>query len=246
MKQILTIFSFFLFTALSFGQAPEYDDLKVLYADGNYPKLVKAAERYTLKDATKKHILPYIWLSKGLYKISLSGTDDDNFKNAYKDAIKHLGKGMKYDIKYNDGATIAEELEYINLFQASLFEVINNELSSGSFKRGKGWAIKYIKVTQNSIGAKYVLGACAYYDGDKPGARTKWQEADKQLKEIESLDGWSEADRNMLKYGVLYSAAALKKSRQGDKAKALVGKVAQWFESDEDWQELYDSIVNGI
>ena len=48
----------------------------------------------------------------------------------------------------------------------------------------------------------------------------------------------------MLKLGVLYSAEGLKKSRQESKAKALLGKVGQWFEDDDDWQTRYDEIVN--
>ena len=106
MKHILTILSVLFVTSLSFGQPPTYDDLKILYADANYEKLAKVAENYTLKDKTKKDVLPYIWLSKGLYKISLSGTDNEKFKNAYKAAIKHLSKGIKYDLKYNEGSTL--------------------------------------------------------------------------------------------------------------------------------------------
>ena len=88
------------------------------------------------------------------------------------------------------------------------------------------------------------MGACKYEAGDKSSAREYWKTAEKELGEIESIENWSQADKNMLKYGVLHSAGALKRSRQDDKAKVLVGKVAQWFEEDMDWEELYDEIVN--
>lgn len=246
MKQVLTIFSFLALTAFSYAQPPEYKDLRILFADKNYTKLVKEAEKYTLKDKTKKDILPYIWMAKGLDKISLSGTDDPEFKNAFKNGIKYLGKGMKYDIKYNAGATIEEEREFIDGFQMGVFERVNNELTSGSYKRAFGWAIKYQKVTQNVIGTKYMQGACKYFDGDKPSARELWKQCDALLKDIEGIENWSEADQKFLKMGVLYSAAALKKGRQDDKAKMLVGKVAQWYENDPDWQSDYDAIVNGV
>ncbi len=238
--------TFFMLTLFANAQPPEYKDLRILYADKNYEKLIKVAEKYTLKDKTKKDILPYIWMAKGLYKISLSGTDNPEFKNAYKDAIKYLGKGIKYDIKYNDGMTAMDEKEFIDMFQLTLFETINNELAAGSFKRGKGWAIKYQKVTTNLVGCKYMIGACMYLDGDKPSARENWREAENMLKEIESIENWSEGDKKVLKYGVLYSAAALKKTRQEEKAKQLLGKVAQWFENDPDWQTDYDDIVNNV
>jgi hypothetical protein len=202
------------------------------------------AENYTVKDKTKKDILPYIWLSKGLYKISLSGTDNEKFKNAYKEAIKYLSKGIKYDLKYNEGSTIEEEREFVDEFQLSLQEIIENEVSSGGFKKAYGWTIKYNKITLNPVGAKFMMGACKHEDQDKPSARTLWQEAQKMMDELESMDGWSEADKNMMMLGILYSANAMKKSRQEEKARALLGKASQWFEEDEVWKEKYDEIVN--
>jgi hypothetical protein len=244
MKHILTVLSLLFITSLTFAQSPNYDDLKILYADANYEKLVKVAEKYTLSDKTKKEGAPYIWMSKGLYKISLSGTDNPDYKNAYKDGIKYLAKGMKNDLRYNDGAVVAEEKEFIDKLQLSLFETIENEISSGNFKKGYGWAINYQKITTNEAGIKYMMGACKHEDQDKPTARTLWQEGQKLMDAITSLDDWSEADRKMLKSGLLYSAAAMKKSRQIDQAKTLLGKAAQWFEEDADWQERYDEIVN--
>ena len=244
MKNLLAIFCIVFTATLTYAQPPKYDDLKVLYADANYEKLAKVASGYTEKDKTKKDILPYIWLSKGLYKISLSGTPDEKFKNAYKDAIKYLKKGLKYDLKYNEGATFEEHREFLDLFQASLVEVIDNEVSAGNYRKAYGWVIKYSQITTNVVGAKYMMGACKFQDQDKPSARTLWQEGSTLLEEVQSIEGWSQADKDMLKLGVLHSAAAMKKGRQEDKARALVNKVAQWFENDDSWQERYDEIVN--
>ncbi len=247
MKHLVAIFSFLLLSITVNAQNREYKDLVILFADGtydSYKKLVKEAEKYTMKDATKRDPKPYFWMAKGLYKLSISGTDDDNYKNAYKDAIKFLGKGIKYDLKYNDGSYAVEENEFVSMFQITLFETANNEISDGGFKRGFSWVLKYSKISSNIVGANYLMGACKYEASDKTTARDYWKKAEIGLEAIESIENWSEADRNMLKYGVLYSAGALKRSRQEDKAKVLVGKVSQWFEEDEDWQELYDEIVN--
>ncbi len=245
MKYVIGFVALILVSLNAAAQPPEYKDLQILYADGNYEKLVREGEKYAEKEKTKKDAYPYLWMAKGLYKISLSGTDDEKFKNAYKDAIKFLSKGFKNDLKYNEGAVLADEQKFISEFQMSLYEMVNNDLSSGGFKKAKSWALKYNKITSNQLGALYLMGACKYFDGDKPGARADWLEADKQLKEVESIASWSDADKAFLKAGVLYSAKALKQGRQEDKAKDLVGKVAQWFEDDPDWQNDYDDIVNG-
>ncbi len=245
MKQFIAVFSFLMLSVMAYSQSPEYKDLRILYADANYEKLVQQAEKYTLKDKTKKDTPPYFWLAKGLYKISLSGTDDPDFKNAYKNAIKFLAKGIKYDLKYNGGDMAVEEAEFIDNFQMTLYETIANEVSGGGFKRASGWVIRYQKISTNLVGAKYMMGACKYNDGDKTTARDYWKQGEVLLKEIESIDNYSEADRNLLMIGILYSAQALNDSRQQDKARTLLGKVSQWFEEDEVYQELYDEIVNG-
>ncbi len=244
MKNVLTLFCLLFVAQIAFSQAPKYDDLKILYADANYEKLAKVASGYTENDKTKKDVLPYIWLARGLYKVSLSGTDNEDFKNAYKDAISALGKGIKYDLKETDGAIISEHSEFIELFQKSLFEIIDNELTSGSAQKAYGWAVRYNKITQNESGIKYVMGVCKYKAEDKTTARSLWQEADEILKTVESIQTWSEADKSMLKIGILRSAAALNESRQQDKARELLNKVAQWFENDDDWKARYDEIIN--
>lgn len=246
MKTLFTLLSFVFLSQLSFGQAPDYDDLKILYADMNYEKLVKEATKYTEDDKTKKDILPYIWCAKGYYKISKSGNTDDDFKNAYKDALKFLSKAFKYDIKYNDGVTIEEEREFIDELQMSLVEVIESEVSQGGFgfKRGYAWGIKYKKITMHPVGSLYMMGACKAEDNDRTTARTLWREADDSLANVTSMDDWSKADLRILKLGILYSASSLKNSRQEDAARELLGKASQWFEEDEDWQQLYDMIIN--
>lgn len=244
MKNLLTIISLLFISNLVYGQPPKYDDLKILYADANYEKLSKVAEGYTVKDNTKKDALPFIWLAKGLYKVSKSGTDDEKFKNAYKEAIGFLSKGMKNDLKYNEGLELAEHKEFIDELQLSLQEIIENEVASGNFKRAYGWTIKYVKITQHEIGAKFMMGACKFEDEDKPTARTLWQEGNKEMETLSGVDDWSQADRNIFKSGVLYSAAAMVKGRQVDAARSLLNKAAQWFEEDEDWKSRYDEIVN--
>jgi hypothetical protein len=242
MKYLLVIFSFLFLSVTVYTQ--DYNDLDILYTEGAYDSLVKKAESYTADEKTKYDPKPYFWAAKGLYKISVSGTDDERFKNAYKDAIKFLGKGIKYDQKKNNSLVSIEEEDFINSFQMTLFEKANKEISDGDFKHGFSWVMRYSKISENKVGSNYLLGACKYESADKTTARYYWKEADAELETIESIENWSEADRNMLKYGILYTAGALKRSGQVVKAKELVGNVTQWFEDDEDWQDLYNEIVN--
>lgn len=243
MKNIITLVGLLFVTQASIAQ--EYNDLKILFADGNYEKLVREAEKYTENDKTKYDADPYFWAAKALYKISLSGTLDEDYKNAYKDGITFLSKGMKYDIKKNDGAAMIEFNQIIEDYRLSLFTRISNEIGAESYKKAYAWAVKYKKISDESCGINFVIGACKYNDGDRSTARTAWVEAEKLIGELSGVDSWSEGDRRMLKLGVLETAKTHKANQQKDKAKEILNKAAQWFEEDDDWKAQYDEIVNG-
>jgi hypothetical protein len=241
MKRAISLF-FFLITCLVLNaQPPKYDDLKILYADANYEKLVKVAENYTLKDELKKDVLPFLWLAKGLYKISLSGTDDEKFKNAYKDAIAAISKAIKND---KDGSQLADHMEFVQEFQQSMVTMIENDLAAKDYNKAAGWVVKYYKVTKNPVGAKFLDGASKYRKADKGGANTAWKEAEAMLGKITSIDDWTDADKAMLKHGVIQTAECYITSKQKEKAKSILNKVAQWYEDDADFKAKYDEIVN--
>lgn len=241
MKKVLSILLFLLGSVTLNAQAPDYDDLTILYADANYEKLVKVAENYTMKDELKKDPLPFVWLAKGLYKISLSGTDDEKYKNAYKDAISALGKGMKND---KDGTLLSEHQEFIDEFQESMVEMINNDLAAKDYNKASGWVIKYYKITRNPLGAKYLDGASKFRKTDKGGANTLWKEAETMLAAITSIEDWSKADKEMLKIGVLQTSECYIAAKQKEKARTLLNKIAQWYEEDEDFKAKYDELIN--
>ncbi|TSJ46705.1 hypothetical protein [Fluviicola chungangensis] len=240
MKKLVLIGAL-LTTKLLVAQAPEYDDLRILYADGDYEKLVRASEKYTMNDKTKSDPLPHMWMGRGLYKVSLSGTDDEKYKNAYKEAIGEVGKSIKYD---KDGSVQAEYAEFFEEFTNSLVETIRNEIDVKDYKKANTWILKYYKINLKSVGAKYLDGVCKYRNSDKGGANTAWKEADNMLKTVSDINDWSKAEKDMLMMGVIQTAECYLSSKQTEKAKAVMGKVAQWYEGNEDFKAKYDEIVN--
>jgi hypothetical protein len=87
-------------------------------------------------------------------------------------------------------------------------------------------------------------GACKFRNADKGGANACWKETDKKIAALETIENWSPADVQFFKMGVIQTAECYVSSRQVDKAKTLLGKVAQWFEEDEEFKAKYDEIVN--
>lgn len=235
-----TTFGIF-FTLTAFAQAPDFDDLKILFADANYEKLVSQCEKYSDKDDTKKDPNVYMWMAKGYYKISVGGEADDDFKNSFKDGISALGKAFKYD---SDGSCQAENSDFVDKFTLACVERILNDIGAEDYRKAYSWNIKYLKITQNPIGAKYMEGTCKFRNSDKGGANNAWREADALTKELKSIEGWLPADVLILKQGVIQTAECYVSSRQVDKAKELLNKMAPWFEDDDDFKAEYDKIVN--
>lgn len=240
MKKILLIGAI-VSSRLLFAQGPEYNDLRILYADGDYEKLVRAAEKYTLNDKSKSDALPHLWMARGLYKVSLSGTDNEKFKNAYKEAVGELGKAIKYD---KDGSVQAEYKEFFDEFTNSLVTVIKNDLEIPDYRKASSWVIKYYKINMKSVGSKYLDAVCKYRTGDKGGANTLWREADALLKATPNIDDWTQAEKDLLMIGVMETADCYLTMKQVGKAKEIMGKVAQWYEKNAEFKEKYDEIVN--
>ena len=240
MKNVFCLLLMLFSLTLSFSQEPDFDDLTILYADGKYDKLVSAAHKYSMKEHLQKHPLPFMWMAKGLYKISISGIPNEKHKDPYKEAIGFLAKAIKVD---KDSSCLKDNKEFVDEFQLSVVERVSNAISSNKFKDASGWAVKYYKITKNPIGPKYIEAASKFRGGDKGGATTLWKEIEKTLPLINHLEGWSDADKDLFVIGVLQTAECYIAAHQEDKAIALFNKVAPWFEEHEAFKTRYDEVV---
>ena len=242
MNKLIAIFGLLIYTgSAAYSQAPEYNDLIILYADGNYAKLIREADKYTQKDDTKKDALPFLWLSKGLYAISQVGDRDDMYKNAFKESASALGKFRKKD---KEGSLYAENSEYVEEVKKAILEGVYNEVDAKNYRKGTSALMVYYKVMPDDLGGKFLEAACKYRENDKSGANYIWKDTEKRLAELTSIEDWSENDKKLLKRGILESAACYKEGKQFEKAKLILNKVAQWYEDDADFKAKYDEIVN--
>lgn len=241
MKKWTTLFLAVWASFMSFAQAPDYNDLVILFADGNYPKLVREADKYTQKEETKNDPAPYFWMAKGLYKLSFDNGRSEEFKNAFKDAINALGSCRKKD---KDQSFYAANQEFFEEVKGTLIETIENDLEAKDFRKAAGWATRVYKLSPNDVGTKFLEGACKYRNADKGGANANWKEAEKILATMGEDPQLSENDLALLRIGVIQTAECYIAAKQVDKAKALLSKVAPWFEGDELFKAKYDELAN--
>lgn len=241
MKRISALLALLIYCGSSLAQAPEYNDLRILFADANYEKLITQATKYTEKESTKNDALPYLWLSKGLYGISQKGEVDEIYKNAFKESISALGNFRKKD---KDGSLYQENIEYVDKLKKAVIESVMNEIDAKAYKKAVPMLTKYYKISPDDLGAKYLEAACKFRDADKSGANTIWKESEKKLAALTTIDNWTETDKLLFKTGVLQSAECYIASKQVDKAKTLLNKVKQWYEDDEDFMAKYNELIN--
>lgn len=230
-----------LFVLVAKAQSPTFDDLLILFADGNYPKLIKETTKYADKEDSKNDPVVYYWMAKGYYKISFIADRDEDYKNAFKDCFTAASKCIKKD---KSGKFVEEHAEFFSEIKTTLVETIRNEVDAKDYRKAFGWITKVYKIAPEDVGAKYLEGACKYRASDKGGANASWKEAGKLLEKITTIEKYNPEDKLLLKMGILETAEAYVAMRQVDKAKELLGKVAQWYEGDESFKARYDEIVN--
>lgn len=239
MKKLITAFTALFITLSVFSQG-SYDDLLIVKADADWAKLIKQAEKYTLKSSSSKDAEPHYYMAYGLYKISFQAERDDQYKNAYKDAFTSIGKMLRYD---KSGEIASKYGEFISEMKLSLLEIIQNEVDNEEYRRAFGWAMRLYKFGRDYAPALYLEGALRSRNNDLTTARNKWSEADKLIKEAD-VASWSDADMQLLMLGLYQSAKVLVDLRQPDAAKEMMNIGAPYFEDNKRWDEKYDEIVN--
>ncbi|MFT5821417.1 MAG: hypothetical protein ACI8ZM_002670 [Crocinitomix sp.] len=240
------LFFLFLFTiGCSFqasAQPPNYDDLLIYFADGDYEKLVSKAEKYIGNDKTKRDALPYLYCSMGYFEMSKDDIFEEDYPKAYNQAIGMAGKGLKKD---KDGSMYADNIKYYTKIKESVVEEIQNMVDGQDYSRLRGTVMKLQRLDPADVGSHFLLAACQFQIKDKGSAKITSKEAQLRLDAVESVEDWREVDMDMLRIGVIEYARYFKQARQPEISKKILNKVKQWYEDDEAFMAEYDDIVNG-
>lgn len=223
------------------AQPPTYDDLLIYYADGDYEKLLKKAESYTLKDDTKNDALPYLFLSKANFDMSKDQVWLEQYPKAWADAINYGGQCIKKD---KDSTIYRENIKYFTDLKTAIVEEIKNLVETGAYPKLMGTIPKLHKIDRNDVGSYFLKAAAEYQTGDKGTAKETQKEAFSRLSAVKSIENWRPIDVEMLKIGIMEYCKAVIKLNQKQLAIDTIGKVKQWFEKDDEFMAYYNEIVN--
>ena len=237
MKRFFLILFTIGLTVNGFSQPPTYDDLLIYFADGDYEKLVKKAEKYTEDDESKNDALPYVYCSKGYFEMSRDQKYAEDYPKAYNDAIKFAGKALRKD---KNGEIFSEHKVYFTDLKKAVFEDLRNMVDQEDYNRMRGTIMKMQRVDPNDVGSHFLMTAALFRIKDKSGAKNALKEALAKLDAVSSVEDWREVDMDMLKLGILEYCRYRIDLRQNDFAKEVLNKVKQWFEEDEQFMRFYN------
>jgi hypothetical protein len=241
------LFLLFSFTGLlSFGQSPKYDDLKILFADAQYEKLVKDAEKYVNKPDLAEDPIPNVYLSMGLYKISFTSVveEDPAFSDAREAAFEALGVAMELD---KNGSKLDDYAAYINEVQEFIYGVISNEIEIESYTKASTYIKTYAKVTKNAkAAAKLFEGYTKYLkDPDDAGsAESAWEKAIKMLMKDSLNDPavWTKNDLLIAKNGLIGTIKSMIAIENIDNIDLLLEYFKPVFREDEAFLDELEKI----
>ena len=238
------------------AQRPDYDDLLEYFAANDLEKVISKAEKYSQGDDSRKDALPYLFLSKAYYKISLGEDQElsEEFPRAYKDAIKFASKALQKD---DEARTVYHShLDHFVLLKGAVFEEIINLVATDDFGRLLGSIPLMEKLEKEEVGCAFLKAVAKYHRGDKSGFKIEQKIAMELFEKMDTGalvfkddDTVVEADkkkidREVFKFGMVQYAKLLVQMGEVSEARNVLGKIKQLYEKDDNFMDEYNKIVN--
>lgn len=239
MKKLTLLFIIFLTFNKLMAQPPLYTDLFTMYVGGEYKKLVEKAQKYTLKPETKNDALPYVYISKSLFKISQNKNRESKYKDAYEQSIEYLVKCIEKDITHE---VHDKESEFYMEVKESLITHVLEEFSDKNYKSAFAYNKQLKALYPEDVSIALMDGALKRFTKDLPGAMIVWNENQNGLERITNIDYYSEKEKDFLKLAVIQTIEGLKSVKQPERTRNIALKANTWFENDEDFKKIYETV----
>jgi hypothetical protein len=240
MRKLIFFASLLLISSFAKAQS-EYDDLLELIVDEKYEKCLIKALGYTEKDETKKHPLPYLYMSMAFFKIHQS--DDpklaERYPNAFKESLKYA---VKYRKKDKESEYYGEYLDYFSELRKATIEDAELQDDNEKYTRSKGQYKYLTDIDPNDAGAWLMKGYTEWKLKSNKDAGISWEQAKTILTEV-GCDGLQEEQLYLLKKALILTAEM--KIEEGDRSSAKewmeLGKDK--FGEDKEFMVTYREIV---
>ncbi len=213
-----------------------FEDLRNLYMDEKYEKLITKGEKYLANDDTRKDPTPYLYLSKAYYEISRLEEYAKDYppEKAFTNALKWASKYRKKD---PDGTLFREnELYFDELKKAAMGEAAGL-MSDQKFSRAKRYYDAIAKFDPEDIGARFMLGYCQLQMKAAMEASIALKEAGR-LMYTADLERMSAGDKKIFREGVVRYSDYLLENGMRDSARATLRKAEPVLAGDSEFDML--------
>lgn len=211
----------------------DFEDLRILYMDGDYEKLIKKAERYAEKEDTRKSADPYLYLSKAYYEISKSEEYSEDYPpdKAFRDALKWA---KKYRRKDAEGALFAENDLYFRELKESALREAGGQMAEEKYSRARRYYDAISDFDPDDPGAWLMLAYCQMKERNVRESEMSYTEAGKVLHNTD-VSKLNSVERRLLLEGVLNYSDYLVKEGKRDSARATLNLAAPALEGDNEF-----------
>ena len=239
--QIVCLAVFVFAAGFAKAQEDEFEDLRILYMDQKYEKLISKAESYVDKDKTRKSPEPYLYLSKAYFEMSQLEEYNEDYPpdKAFRDALKWASK---YRRKDKEGEIYDENDFYFQELKKSAIEEAGGLMSDQKYSRAKRYYDGITDFDPNDAGAWLMLGYCQMQMRSMQEAKLTFQEAGKVLNTA-NMDKLNSTERKLLLDGVINYSDYLIQEGMKDSARTTLDLAKPALDGDSEY-EMYLKKVN--
>ena len=230
----------FLSFSLSAQDEGEFEDLRILYMDGKYEKLLGKAERYTDKDDTRKDPTPYLYLSKAYFEMSRLEEYAEDYppEKCFRNSLKWASK---YRRKDKDGSLFAEHDLYFRELKESAIIEAGGLMSDQKYSRAKRYYDAICDFDPEDPGAWLMLGYCKVQIRNVREAQIDFEKAGEVL-HTRDLSTLNSVERKLLREGVFTYSDYLVEQSMRDSARTTLELVKPVLEGDNEFDMKYSKL----
>ncbi|NOZ45734.1 MAG: hypothetical protein GXO79_03030 [Chlorobi bacterium] len=198
----LSLFVSVLFINCIAQQNEEFPKLSKLYNEQKYEACLMKSEKLTYNDKTKREPLPYLFLSKSYYQLSLS--DDPDIQEYYPKALKNA---LKYAIKFvqkdKRKVYVPQNTEYIELLTKTYIEKTQELYDNGKYNKVASNYKQLLKLKDDD-NIRFAKGVCNAMNSNYSEASTYIGTALKNIRTKENKPNQL-TDKLLVNYLIDYS-----------------------------------------
>jgi hypothetical protein len=235
-KLLLIFFSLNLGLNLYAQDDSEFEDLRNLYMDEKYEKLISKGEKYVADDKTRKSADPYLYLSKAYFEISKLEEFNEEYppEKAFSNALKWASKYRKKD---PEGALFSENDLYFRELKQSAMQEAAGFMSDGKYSRAKRYYDAICKFDPEDPGAWLMLGYAQVQMKSMTESKLAFKEAGKVLNTVD-VTRLNSVERKLLLLGTVNYAEYLVEEGMRDSARVTLNLAAPALEGDAEFDQM--------